>query len=161
MLLTLMLACKGEPEDTNEPPPIRNDDTAPECAGADPAVSQVLLSNGGIVDFEGTDWPTIKISADTTDADGNLNYATMDVWFSEFGEPSTDGSAALDKTFSVDDTECGVEANVFDLLVQVGQGLQYNTEYTFAVRITDQKGELSNIAMATGYTPKEDGSDGG
>ena len=54
---------------------------------------------------------------------GNLNYVTMDVWFSEFGEPNTDGSAQLDKTFSIDNTDCSVDAYVFDLNVQVG-GLQ-------------------------------------
>ena len=33
--------------------------------------------------------------------------------------------------------------------------------YTFAVRLTDAEGEVSNIGSATGYTPKSDGSDGG
>ena len=45
--------------------------------------------------------------------------------------------------------------------LQVGTGLAYGTEYTIAVRVTDAKGEVSNISQATGFTPKQDGSDGG
>ena len=160
-MLLLFMACKGGGEDTNTAPPVRNDDTAGACSGADPVIAGVNLSNGGIVDFEGTDYPTIQISADATDEDGNLNYVTMEVWFSEFGDPNTDGSAQLDKTFSVDSNDCSVDGYVFDLNVQVGGGLQPNTEYTFAVRLTDAEGEVSNIGLATGYTPKSDGSDGG
>lgn len=160
-MLLLLMACKGDVVDTNTAPPLRNDDTAPECAGNDPVIDGVAVSNGGVVDFEGTDYPTVRISADTSDADANLNYVTMDVWFSEFGEPNTDGSAQVDKTFSIDTTDCSVDAYVFDLNIQVGGGLQYDTEYTFAVRITDAQGEVSNIVSGTGYTPKSDGSDGG
>ena len=160
MLLSLLLACKGGVEDTNTAPPLRTDDTE-VCAGADPVIEGVTLSNGGVVDFEGVDYPTIRIAADTTDEDGNLNYVTMELWYSEFGDPNTDAEAQSGKTFSIDPTECGVEAYVFALNLQVGTGLQYNTEYTIAVRITDEQGEVSNIAQATGYTPKQDGSDGG
>ena len=161
MLLSLLLACKGGVEDTNDAPPLRNDDTAPECKGADPVIQGVSLSNGGIVDFEGTDYPTIRIAADTTDADGNLNYVTMELWYSEFGAPNTDAASQTDKTFSIDPTECAVDAYVFALNLQVGTGLAYGTEYTIAVRVTDAKGEVSNISQATGFTPKQDGSDGG
>lgn len=165
--LLATLACKDNGEDTGETPPIRSEDTA-VCKGHDPVLTRFELANGGMVDFDGTEAPTIQLQADATDEDGNLDAITLEIWWEGDADGSVDTSGAPDseKTWTLmSDSECSVfdtadSPATIALNLQVGGAIPTNSPYDFAIRITDSEGEVSNVLTATGVTPKSDGSDG-
>lgn len=166
MTLLLALACtKPAADDSGGIPLTGTDSDAVECFGADPVVGMVTLENGGNQDFEGELHPTILIWAEVTDEDGNLDFVTMDLWWDE--EPdgavdsSTDPLASNSFVPNTDAEPCGQKAETVGLYLQVGGGIPYDTQMDFAVRITDSETEVSNVAVATGFTPTETGDDGG
>lgn len=164
-IIAFLAAGCGEKDgtDSEDLPPIGggDDDTA-ECEGTDPEARGLELANGGVQDFDGTLSPTIEVRIDGYDADGNLDYVTMEVWFeaADDGSVDTSGDADVRSTFTVEDTPCEVTESDLVLRVQVGGGLAYNTNYDVGARFIDSSGATSNVVEATGSTPREDGEDG-
>jgi len=160
----LLVACSKSVEDSADPPTIYQwDDTGVECEGADPRLLILSAENGGLQDYEGTMWPTILIQAEAIDDDGDLQVATLDLWWDDTpdGEVDTTGAPDADNIFSNNADPCLTMEATLGLYIQVGRGMSYDTEYDFAAMVTDSKGLESEIKIVTAYTPKEDGTDGG
>ena len=167
MLWTILLACTTPDDTGGEPPPVRTDDSAEPCEGNNPEITSFTLGNGGLVDFDGTDSPTLQLQVEATDADGNLNQVVLEMWWEADGDGELDTSRSPDNeypaTLSTDGACEFFQASgdgKLALNLQVGSAIQANTLYDFAVRIVDASAELSEAVVATGVTPKTDGSDG-
>ena len=167
MTLLLALACTKTPAGEDSGLSLTGSDTGDEveCFGNDPVVGSVTLENGGSQDFEGELYPTVLIWAEVTDEDGNLDFVTMDLWWDEEPDGTLDSSGDPQGSSSFvpnsDAEKCAQTAETVGLYLQVGGGIPYDTEMDFGVRITDSESEVSNVAVATGFTPTETGDDGG
>lgn len=165
MAIALLLAGCGEkePVDSDDLPPIGNggDDSA-ACEGTTPEARGLTLGNGGVQTFDDGPAPTFEVRIDAYDADGNLDYVTMEIWFeaADDGEVDTSGEPDVRSTFTVDDNPCEVVDTDLVLRIQVGGALGYNRNYDVAARFLDSSGATSNVVTATGSTPTETGEDG-
>jgi hypothetical protein len=151
-------------EDSGDPPTIYQwDDTGTMCEGAEPRLLILSAENGGLQDYEGTQWPTILLQAEAIDDDGDLQVATMELWWDDTpdGMVDTESTAAAENIFSNSEDPCLTKEATLGLYLQVGRGITYDTEYDFAARVTDSTGLQSEVKIVTAFTPKEDGSDGG
>ncbi len=167
MLWTILIACTNPTDTGDEPPSVRTDDSAEPCEGNNPEITSFTLGNGGLVDFDGTESPTIQLQVEATDADGNLDQVVLEMWWEADGNGEVDTSRSPDNeypsTLSSDGACEFFQASGNDKLalnLQVGGGIQSNTLYDFAVRIVDASAEISEAVVTTGVTPKTDGSDG-
>lgn len=167
MLWTILLACTSPDDTGSDAPPVRTDDSAEVCEGNDPVITSFVLGNGGLVDFDGTDFPTIQLQVEATDEDGNLNQVVLEMWWEADGDGQVDTSASSDNEYPATlsaDGACGLFEASGDgrlaLNLQVGSAIEANTLYDFAVRIVDAAGEVSEPMVTTGVTPKTDGTDG-
>jgi hypothetical protein len=167
MLWTILMACTTPDDTGSEAPPVRTDDSAEVCEGNNPEITSFTLGNGGIVDFDGTDFPTIQLQVEATDADGNLNQVVLEMWWEADGDGDIDTSGSPDNEYPATISSDGA-CEVFEasgsgkiaLNLQVGSAIEANTPYDFAARIVDASGEVSEPMVASGVTPKMDGSDG-
>ena len=167
MLWTILLACTN-PEDTgSDAPPVRTDDSETICEGNNPEITDFALGNGGLVDFDGTEYPTIQLQVEATDADGNLNQVVLEMWWEADGDGEIDTSGSPDNEYPTTLSSDGA-CQVFEakgsakiaLNLQVGSAIEANTAHDFAVRVIDASGEISEPVVTSGVTPKMDGSDG-
>ena len=164
LLPLLLLSCSKSAEDTSSPPTIYQwDDTGTTCGGAEPRLITLSTENGGLQDYEGTLWPTILIQAEAVDDDGDLQVATLELWWDDNpdGVIDTESSPSAENIFSNNEDPCLTLDATLGLYIQVGRGMTYGTEYDFAARVTDSTGLQSEVKTVTGFTPNEDGSDGG
>jgi hypothetical protein len=162
ILPLLILACSSA-DDDKDGPPIYGDDTGEEsCAGTPPTIIYMSIENGGFQNFEGAQWPTIKLQVEARDDDGDLEFATVEMWWDAEVDATVDTSSdpITKKIFTSDAKPCRQNDGSYGLYLQVGTGLQYNTTYDFAVRIGDASGLRSEFEVESMTTPKEDGSDG-
>lgn len=161
VLFLFVLACSGkEVEDSNDVPPInRQDSEDVPCNGHNPVAVELLVGNGGIQQFDEGPYPTVSLEVPTTDEDGNLNYVTLEFWWDATIDDAVDTSASaqVTQTQTITSAPCLSTEQTPSLLIQVGTGLQYNTLYDFAARVTDAEGEASNVVVASGSTPRENG----
>lgn len=164
LLLQIALACTSkEGEDSNELPPINREDSEDvPCNGHNPEALSLTVGNGGIQQFDEGPYPTVSLAVETHDEDGNLNYVTLEFWWDAEidGEVDSAGSAEVSQTQTITSAPCESTDQTPALLIQVGTGLAYNTLYDFAARVTDAEGELSNVVVASGSTPRENGLSG-
>jgi hypothetical protein len=159
----LILGCSGEDDDKGGPPIYGTDDTGEEsCAGTAPTIIYMDIVNGGFKDFEGAQWPTIKLQVEARDDDGDLEFATVEMWWDAEVDASvdTESDPLTKKIFTSDSLPCRQNDGNYGLFLQVGTGLNYNTTYDFAVRVGDASGMRSDFKIKSMTTPKEDGSDG-
>lgn len=162
LLPFLILGCSAD-DDKDGPPIYGNDDTGEEsCAGTAPVIIYMAIENGGLKDFEGAQWPTIKLQVEARDDDGDLEFATVEMWWDAEVNASVDTSAdpLTQKIFTSDSLPCRQNDGNYGLFLQVGTALNYNTTYDFAVRVGDASGMRSDFKIKSMVTPKEDGSDG-
>lgn len=163
-LLVFVLACTSkESEDSQDLPPInRQDSEDVPCNGHDPVAQTLVVGNGGIVQFDEGPYPTVALEVQTHDDDGNLNYVTLEFWWDATIDEAVDTSAGamVSQTQTITSAPCLSTDQTPSLLIQVGTGLEYNTLYDFAARVTDAEGEVSNVVVASGSTPRENGLSG-
>jgi hypothetical protein len=166
-LLLLAIACGGTDKDTGTTaPPINQDtDTAVEdCDGAAPTVDEVLVSNGGVVTFDDGDFPTVLVEGRAVDTDNDLHLMRMDVWFDTVvdGAVDTAGERIEGAVAQLRDEPCSVGRGTYGLRIPVGDGrLDPNALYEFGVVVYDAHDAASGLGVGSGYTPREDGTDGG
>ncbi len=160
VLLGLALACTGD--DTDDPPDISTTKDSAICGGTTPVADSLLIYNGGSVNFEGEDAPTIALELHLTDEDGDLYQGTYEVWYDAVLDDTVDtsGDPATDRTFSQVGEPCETDQATLRLNIRVGTVFEYNTVYEFAARFIDADGLPSNTLVEAGVTPKEDFSDG-
>jgi hypothetical protein len=158
-----LLGCTPEEESKDGPPIYTGGDTGEEsCAGTAPTIIYMTIENGGMKDFEGALWPTVLLQVDARDDDGDLDFATLEMWWDNEvdGTVDTSGEPLTKKIFTSDSKPCRQNDGSYGLYLQVGTGLTYNTTYDFAARVGDSSGLRSEIEVESMTTPKEDGSDG-
>lgn len=162
LILGPLLACTAGSEDTDAPPDITGGTNTETCGGVAPIADALDISNGGVKNFEGEDAPTIGLSLHLTDEDGDIHQGVMAIWYDETidGDVDTGGDPALDRIYSGLGDACFVMDATLNLGIRVGTVFEYNTGYEFAALFEDANGEVSNVLIAGGVTPKEDGSDG-
>ena len=163
-LLSLgFLACTPAEDDKGGPPIYSGSDTGEEsCAGTAPTIIYMTMENGGLKDFEGAMWPTVLLQVDARDDDGDLDFATLEMWWDKEvdGQVDTSTDPLTKKIFTTDAESCRQNDGSYGLYLQVGTGLSYNTAYDFAARVGDASGLRSEVEIESMVTPKEDGSDG-
>jgi hypothetical protein len=168
LLLPLVLsACAGKGEDTSTAPPLDTDTAADECTGHAPVVTEVTAVNGGMRTFEGTSLPSFLITVTATDEDLDLDRMTINLWW----DTTVDGTVSIERTPDVTgspivirDLPCGVSQGSSGLYLpmQSGGALEFATQYEVAGVAIDAHGTTSEAAgIGSGWTPNEDGSDGG
>jgi len=177
LLIAALTACADKDAGSGAPLPQTGDrdtadDTAGECGGVEPVIETLRVANGGLYDFssvidcaddEDCVYPSVEVTLDVTDVDGDLHQYIIDIWFDDVVDGSVDtSSGGFQLLGSSRGDPCQVTAESFGNLLAVGTGpLPFNTEIEFAAQITDAEGLTSDIAVASGFTPNSDGSDGG
>lgn len=172
--LLLLPGCSDKGEGDGVPLPKTGErDTADGeavCGGVAPEISELTVGNGGLYDYSGVAdcdddedciYPSAEVSLDVTDNDGDIHQYIIDIWFDDVVDGAVDTTGGFQLLGSKGEA-CEVTADLFSNLLAVGTGpLPYNTELEFAAQITDAEGLTSNIAIGSGFTPNEDGTDGG
>ncbi len=162
LLLGPLLACADGDTDTDAPPPITDGTNTETCGGTEPVADDLTISNGGLGNFEGEDAPTIRLSLHLTDEDGDIHQGTMEVWYDETldDQVDTSGDPDTERLYSNIGDACFTDAATLNLSIRVGTVFDYNTPYEFGVLFVDADGLPSNVLVASGVTPKENGEDG-
>jgi hypothetical protein len=162
LFLAPLLACSDGGEDSGSPPDITEGTQTETCGGISPVAESLVISNGGLRNFEGEDAPTVGLELILTDEDGDIHQGTMQIWYDELVDEAvdTDTDPYGDRIFSGIGDACFVDRATLNLAIRVGTEFDYNTVYEFAALFIDANGEVSNALVASGVTPNEDGSDG-
>lgn len=163
-LLTLLFACGGKAGDSaNNAPPINEGGDTATCEGTAPVIEELVIGNGGIYEFDDGPAPTVSVMATITDEDADLNIVSLTVWYDEAvdGAVDTSGEGLASSPYEMDEELCVTPEANYGLNIQVGGSLDYDTLYEFAAVAKDGNGLSSAVAIASGYTPNEDGTDGG
>ncbi|MBN2800589.1 MAG: hypothetical protein JXX28_15715 [Deltaproteobacteria bacterium] len=136
--LPLLLACTDPPDDTGP--------VASSCGDSAPVISAVTARDNGLMDFSGESLPTVLIQADTADADGDLDWYTLQVWWDEDVDGQVDVAGAPSELYdSLSDTACSVDDARLGLILAInGRSIPYLTEVEFAVIAQDAAGHRSN-----------------
>ncbi len=154
LLLLSLAGCSWSAETVEETDdiPIPDGHKDEECGETAPVVEAVYVQDGGMHDFEGTMLPTIRISADTVDEDGDLHYYEMHVWWDLVvdGHVEPEG-VPMDVYGTLSDTECSVDDVTLSMIMGLrGGDPPYSTEVEFGVRILDDlENESNDGALAT------------
>lgn len=164
-----LIACTGEKvEDTGAPPldtRPQDSETADPCpGGTPPVIDSLTLENTGLKEYEaGEFYPTLTISAATTDEDWDLETYQFYVWFDE----TVDGAVAQDDnglevqgTVSDDGPCTASEATIGMQIFLLGGGVEYDTLYEWGGIVIDSNGVSSEMAITSGCTPTSEGEDG-
>lgn len=163
LLPAMFLACKED----KEPPPLALDDTGVDCSANPPVVTSVTAGNGGLQNFEGTDYYTFAITTAVQDQDLDLDRVAVDIWWdlTVDGHVDTSGAPNIDgKTTVTRDLPCGVASATFTHYVPMKSGgeLPFDTQVEVGAIGYDSHGVGSVEALVgSGWTPNEDGTDGG
>lgn len=163
MYLLLLFACapKGE-VDTGDPPDLATT-TPPACDTVPPVIESLTASNGGIIDDpDGGTQPSIRIAADISDEDGNIDTFRAQFWSAAGTDPPSLAGTPAEFTHAYEGaTECHLFSGGFSVNFGVTDtDYGFNTVWTFAMVALDHDGRTSEPAYVTGTTPMEDGTDG-
>lgn len=132
-------------------------DTDSDCSGTRPVIESLDVGDGDIIHADDGDYPTIGLSLEATDDDGDLDMFSYEVWFESpsDGVVNTSGRADIDSG-SIARSGDPCESFSLNLRAQiaVGQGLlDYDTEYAFAIVVHDAHDDGSKPAYVNGVTP--------
>lgn len=165
-LLVAACADKGEETIDSAPPLQTGDDTATvTCEGTPPVVTEVTCENTGLQPhFEtGADTPTLLIMANVTDADGDLDYYAIQLFYDDVVDGAVDTSSS---TFSPSNGALGGDpcespsANLGLTLYLTGGDPAWDTEYEWGMVISDGASLESEPGIVVCCTPTSDGEDG-
>lgn len=168
-LVAPLVACGDkEPEETGSAPDLDTDsDTeTEECSGTAPVIEEVSCENSGIQPHyeTGEDTVTLTIRAETSDADGDLDFYTFELFYDEDVDGSIDTSSSPFSPSSgavdVDECEAGL-VSLGTVLYLAGGDPAFDTLYEWGVVVTDGAGLQSEVGIVECYTPKSTGEDGG
>ena len=166
MALTLwVIGCEKEVSDSGLPlPSIGDEDTESECPGGTaPIIDHMAIENGGTVSNGDDSWLSVNVALDISDADADIHNVRVEVWYDETVDDAIDTSIAPDAEFvgTLDSSPCSTPSGSMNNYLEVGGGgPAYNTVYEFGAIVIDANGLSSELTIASGSTPKEDGSDG-
>lgn len=167
VLIALSVGCKEEKTEETAPPlDTLAHDTVDYCPpGVPPVISEVLVENGGLADFDGETLPTVLVSAVVSDEDGDISSYKLDIWYDD----TVDGSVEQGSTNTfqglgtLKDGECTAPAGTVGLQVGLSPDatIAFNTLYEWGAIVTDDNLLSSEMVTGSGYTPTESGEDGG
>ena len=155
LLPLALFGCTKGGADSDEPPGL-SDDSEVECSGTDPVLANLTVEDGGARDFEGVDYPTVLVTAEATDDDGNLDLVGITLYWDDTVDGSIDPSTADSASTTVTPDgggPCEATGSTLGLYLQVGEGVAYSTEYDWGMQIEDSQGEISNLIVGSGTTP--------
>lgn len=166
-------ACGGDKEDTggggDEGEVIDADggdggDDSDTCGGTPPVIEELRCENTGLQPDEvGNPTPTLTLWALTSDADADLSFYTLNIYFDDVvdGAVSTDDPAFSPVEGAVSESTCTTdEAQLGAILLIKGGNPELNKEYEFGVTVEDVAGVVSEMAILSCITPLPDGSAG-
>ena len=153
-------------EEEKEPPPIPKGgdtgDTALECAGTNPVLTELTARPDGLHELEqGQLFPTMIFDISATDEDGDLNFVTYDLWWDDVvdGTVDTSGSPQVTGHGTISTARGNSSSMSMELSLSSQGNPAYNVWYDFALVVEDEAGLPSNVLVTPGAMPKEDGSD--
>jgi hypothetical protein len=158
-MLLLLSACTGSDKESGDAPPLALADPGEDCAVHAPVVTALEILDGGMATFEGVELPSILLSVDATDDDGDLDRMAADFWW----DTEIDGFASAESSPDADgepivvrDLPCGVGSAgyMLRLPIQSGSYLEPDTDYDVAVIVSDAHAEPSEKFTITGHTPQ-------
>jgi hypothetical protein len=167
VLAAVIAGCNGDPKDTSEAPPLATDDTAEtDCDAHAPVVTEVEVGNGGEQQFEGELLPSILIAVSAEDDDGDLDVMSMKLWWDTEVDGYVDTERSQDANgvpIQMRDLPCGVASATYATYFAVlGAPFAYATQYEVAASVADSHGvESEDAAIGVGWSPDENGNDGG
>ncbi len=158
----VVAACGKATETATEdiPPPVPSDEV--ECGDNAPTVEAVAIADNGFFQCEQEDWPSITLTATTTDPDADLTFYQYRLWWDTTvdGFVDTDGSyLEVQKTLS--DEDCSVPEVDLTMILCITGNPPYETEVEFGVVVLDEKGNESNggeAAIGVFTTPDANGN---
>ena len=162
------MACNGGTDDDSG-----KDDDAPipdgpgdknGCGETDPVIDNFSIEYAGMRDFDEGTFPTLALTVDVSDEDGDLTYYEYRVWWDE----TLDGVVATEGFYSetygtVDGKDCEVNTVKLTMYLGVAGGQNsppYSTELEFGAVVRDDKSNESGggtAAVATFTTPDASG----
>ena len=172
----LWIACAPEKPDESDAPPINGGHEPADCAVnpddaceeafscTAPVIADLRVVNGGEAQFDDGVFWTVQIDADGEDTDGDLHNMRMTVWADDLvdGTVDTTGEGTVGGFAQMRDVECTTYVGGYGLGLGVnGAQFEYDTLYEFAAIVYDAFDTASEPVIASGYTPKADGTDGG
>lgn len=138
LAVLLLTACPSEDSDT-EPLLETCGDTAPE-------IVDLTVENTGMRDFSGESYPALLLQAHATDADSDLEWYTVQVWWDDV----VDGIVSRESTpaevnGNLSGEDCAVaDADLGIYLAVTGDGIPYEAEIEFGVVVKDAAAHRSN-----------------
>ena len=136
----LLTACNGNGDLT---PP---SGVAANCGSSEPVITEVeleesdpfTLGNGSVV-------PGLLVNAKLTDADGDLHWYEMKVWFDDVIDGEIDTTQPYYEAYGTrGDLDCGVSLTEVPLRVAVNGNPPANTEVEVGVIVYDDMGNATN-----------------
>ncbi len=135
-----------------------------ECGGEAPVIVSMSCENMGLQASDSGDYPMLRMSLEVTDADGDLDSYTAEIYFDE----TIDGSVLADSSpfdpvaGTTSEAVCNTTSADLNLgMLSTGGNPAFDTEYEWSVIVSDAAGLASAPFVLTCFTPKADGTDGG
>jgi hypothetical protein len=132
-----------------------------DCGGTDPVMDEFALSQT-TYDFNGPNSadPAIQMSMSFHDDDGDLHDLTIEIFVDTVVDGSLDTSGGYD--FYAAGTGIGADCTVdsltgINLVLSVGNQLDYSTEYEIGARVVDANGDISNLLIDSITTQDPEG----
>jgi hypothetical protein len=160
-----LVGCAPDEEEDSKAPPINEggDTAVTVCEGTAPVLTELVISNGGIQDFEGEDSPSMVVAATGTDADSDLHRMDLRLWWDDVVDGAVDTSATGTAAgyYAMDPDPCATAEATYGIVFEVDNNrFLFGTAYEFAAVIYDDAGLESAMFIDDGIAPNEDGSDG-
>ncbi len=124
-----------------------------------PVVTDMFCESTGVQTYPvtGEDVPTLTISADVSDEDGDLTEYTAQLFFDDTIDGVVDTSSALPAADGSYHAEvCEVPSIILNMVVYLRGGEPlYDTTYEWGLVVTDAAGNVSELGQTECTTPSE------
>ena len=156
------VACRQSKDgDTGAP---ASDDQQP-CEGTAPRIHELVVRDGGLVEHDGDLVPSLLFVFDGRDDDGDLYRYTVDIWYDQQIDGAVDRGdnnyIGLDPV-ELGGTPCQVDRMSASVRIAIlgDATLALDTNYEWAVMLTDGNGIASFPTIVVGRTPSAGEDDG-
>jgi hypothetical protein len=128
------------------------------CDGTRPRIEALAIADGGMVNHNGTQVPSLLFSFRGIDPDGDLNRYTVDIWFDALIDGTVehrDTHHIVPDPVALDAPNCEVVQMSTSIQISIlgTDVLDLDTEYEWATRLTDAHGLHSPPVVLTATTP--------
>ena len=148
-----LVACNGNGDLT---PP---SGVAANCGSAAPVITEIEIEEGDPFTLSnGDSVPGLFVNAKVTDADGDLHWYEMKVWFDEEIDGVVSGEGGYYETYGTrGDLDCGVELTEVPLRIAVNGYPPAGQEMEVGIIVYDDMGNPSNdgVPMVQQFTSPE------